>query len=197
MTKLTKAQFTKKMKTIKVPAGFTAEFKTESWGFIATKENVHETFVLVKPDDTKITFDQSGSGHVEYKANGKWYTFDRRGVEDSFYFIALWKGDTSGKKDLNVLVADQLKRIEAKREYHATAIPVPGLPFTVAPDGVEKLKKQLQTMRTIHFTPSGFGTGYAVSKLRSGYRYGEKRASPELEQFLGHAPLYITTMDCD
>jgi hypothetical protein len=193
MKQTTKAQFQKRMKTIKVPDGFTAEFRTESWGFTPGK-NTFLTYVLVKSEDTKITFDQSGSGHTEYKVGDSWRTFDRRGVEDSFYHVALWKGDNAAK-DLNAIVAEQVKRIAERREYFKSAIPVPGLPFTVAPDGVEELKKRLQVMRSIHFTPSGFGIGYCVSKLKGGW--GVKRATPELEKFLGHTPLWITTMDCD
>ena len=93
---------------------------------------------------------------------------------------------------------EQLERIEKRREYYRSAVSIPGLPYTVAPDGVEDLRKRLAKHGSLSFTPSGFGTGYMVSKRKPpGYQYGGKQASPELEKFLGHAPLYITTMDCD
>ena len=197
MKQMTEKQFRKHVAQVKLPAGFTAEFKTESWG---QGSSSFVSYVITKQDDTIITFTQHGSGHTEFKTDkGTWLSFDRTGVEDSFYHYDTFSIRGREKKyDLNVLVQEQLERIEKRREYYRSAVSIPGIPFTVAPAGVEDLKKRLAKQGRISFHPSGFGTGYVISKRKPpGYQYGGKQASPELEKFLGCSPLYITTMDCD
>jgi hypothetical protein len=192
MKKVTEAAFKKRMLKVKVPEGFTATFGTDEFKQVI--------FTLEKPDDTKITFDQSGCGHTQFKAETGWRSFDRRGVEDSFYHAKMYDGDDQSY-DADEIVTEQLKRITESREYHKTAVAVPGLPggsWTVAPDAVEELKRRLKKSGHLSFTPSGFGTGYMVTKRpQRGLQYGETKATPELEAFLGHAPLYVHTLDCD
>lgn len=194
----TKASFKKRMSTIQVPEGFIANMTEEPWDWQGQK--THSVFTLTKPDDTIIKFDQNGSGHTSFNTEQGWRTFDRRGVEDSFYHVRWDYEKDKSPLDLNAILAEQLKKIEDRRVYFRTAVPVPGLQggYTVAPDGVAKLKEQLKKIGHITFTPSGFGTGYCITKKPTrGLRYGESRAKPELEAFLGHSPLYVSTMDCD
>jgi hypothetical protein len=194
------AAFKKRMSTITVPEGFTATFGEETWGWGANKIT-QLTFTLYKEDDTKIKFDQSGAGHTEFKSERGWGTYDRRGVEDSFHHIPYDFEKNQTPPDLNAIVAEQLARIVKSREYYKTAVAIPGLPggFTVKPEGVAGLKKQLAAKNGhLTFTPSGFGTGYCITKKPTrGCRYGEERAKPELEAFLGQSPLYVHTLDCD
>lgn len=192
-----KAAFTKRMQSITIPDGFTAAMREEKDGWVKGQKT-YLVYTLTKPDDTKIEFDQYGSGHTKFLTEKGWRTFDRTGVEDSFYHLP-FEHEKGKKIDLNALVAEQLARIEKSRDYFKSAISVPGLPnFTVAPDRVAKLKADLKKFGVITFTPSGFGTGYSITKKPTrGLRYGESRAKPELEAFLGHSPLYVSTMDCD
>lgn len=180
--------FASTMATLAVPVGFTTELLDAEWPG-GTKKYV------VKSDDVEITFDQYGErGHTRFKVGDKWCTFDRRGISDSFYWAPMYDGDT--KPSLDEQLAEQLKRISDSRAYHTTAIQIPDIPFTVAPDGVQSLKVKLQKHGHIHFTPSGFGTGYTISKNGLGLR-DRRRATKKLEEFLGHSPLYITTFDAD
>jgi hypothetical protein len=188
--------FKKRMSKIKMPEGFTGTFGEEKWP--PGNETYHH-FELVKENDTKIKFDLSGCGHTSFMVGDGWRSFDRTGVEDSFYHTKVYKGDDR-VIDLDTIIAEQLKRIAERREYYKSAVEVPGLPakFTVAPDGVAGLKASIKNNGHLSFTPSGFGVGYCVTKRpQQGLRYGEVRAKPELEKFLDHSPLYVHTLDCD
>lgn len=190
----TEHSFRSRMNTIRVPDGFRAKFAKSEWGDFLT-------FVLLKEDDTKLVFDHSayGSGHTSFSVGGGWRSFDRTGVEDSFHHVD-YNGRKLDKYGLNALVNEQLKRIANRREYYKTAVTIPGLPggYTIAPEGVVDLKNRLQQFGHISFTPPGFGTGYCVTKKPQwGLQFGETRAKPELEAFLGHKPLFVHTLDCD
>lgn len=191
-------QFEKRMSTVTVPAGFTAAYEDDVWGFGEKKETWRK-FILTKPDDTVIEFHQTGSGHTSFKTEKGWMSFDRRGVVDSFYHVSLFKSDEV--KDLNVIVAEQLERIEKRRAYYKSAVSVPGMNgYSVAPDGVASLKSQIKKNGYVTFTPSGFGTGYTVQKKqpdRMTLRFGGKRAPAELEAFLGTSPLWVVPFDHD
>ena len=189
--KESKTQFVKRMKSIVVPPGFTAEFTTEDWGWY--KAEPMEVFVLTKPDDSELRFDQNGCGHTKFKRGTGWMSFDRTGVEDSFYHHAMWKEDKHNY-DVNQIVAEQLERIAKRRVYYETAVGIPGIPFTVAPEAVESLKQRLKKVGQISFTPSGFGTGYVISKRRSSYA---QPASQEMATFFGVSKLWVSTLDCD
>jgi len=191
MPKVTRATFEKTMRTLTVPEGFVARFGTDHrWGHDAF------AFILEKPDDTQIVFTFEGeSGHTYFKA-GKddWRCFDRLGVSDSFYW-----GDWSGKirpvADLNNEMIDQIANVARSREYLKTAITVPVIGFTVSPARLEMIKADLKKDRPVIFTPSGFGTGYTITRKKHAH-YAE-RAKSELEKSFGFEPLFITRMDCD
>jgi hypothetical protein len=188
---MTENNFRVHMSKLTVPQGFTGAFKEEpGWGRDAPNRM---TFVLENHQDVKIVFDDYGGGHTSFKTPRGWLSFDRRGVEDSFYHRPLFKGDK--KRDLNELVTEQLERVRDRQAYYAAAVPIPGIPFTVAPDGVEGLKERLKK-GSLTFTPSGFGTGYVVSK-RPQRGQQSKRATSELETFLGSSPLFVSTFDAD
>jgi hypothetical protein len=53
----------------------------------------------------------------------------------------------------------------------------------------------LKAGKTVSLAPSGFGTGYTISRRRRS-RY-DQRAKLELEAKFGVTPLYITTFDHD
>lgn len=199
-----KTAFEKRMKTITVPEGFTTSFGEDIWGF-GEQTTVNPFFKLSKTNDVEFKFDLNGSGHTSFHTAKGVLTFDRRGVEDSFYHVPFSFTNKASKPlsgaALDTLVQEQLDKVAKRREYYALAIVIPGLPggHTVAPEGVEGLKKQLANANGhLTFTPAGFGTGYCVTKKPTrGLRYGETRAKPELEAFLGVSPLYVHTLDCD
>lgn len=195
MKQLTEAEFRKHMEALTIPTGFIGEFKEDLWG---TNER-YLKFVLSKTDDTTITFDQNGSGHTEFKVSQRgWVTLDRRGVEDSFYHLPMFEKDKCPA--LNEIVKIELGRIEKRREYYKTAVKIPGLSHTVAPEGIQALKDRLKKDGSISFMPAGFGTGLCVTRRKPDamtLRFGGKKAPPELEKFLEYSPLWITTFDAD
>lgn len=182
-------RFHKRFEAIKIPDGFTGTFKPDTWD----PTHKDEVFSL-KSADVELVFDEGGSGHTRFLHKGAWLSFDRTGVEDSFYHVPLFKGH--GVSDLNVIVAEQIERVKKRLEYFASAVSIPGIPFTVAPDGVEPLKQRLAKTGVVSFHPSGFGTGYRLTKrpTRGG---GEQRALAATETFFGVSPLYVSTLDCD
>jgi hypothetical protein len=142
----------------------------------------------------KLTFRPGGDGTTEFKnAEGHWLSFDRCGVESSFYWKA-WDYKGADPVDIEAVVAEQIARVAKSREYYKTAIKVPDVGFTTSPDGMVKLQRQLITSGYVHFHPSGFGTGYTVTRAP---RYGARRAKPELEKFFNLSPLYVETFDAD
>ena len=177
-----------------VPAGFSGQFFEED-GWNGSKEIV---YVLDNNAGTQLRFDQNGSGHTRFKVDGRgWLTFDRRGVEDSFYHLNPFTGVRT-EKSLNDIVAEQLAKVEASRVKLKSSVMVPDVGHYVSLDGLEQLQLDLKARGYIQFVPSGFGTGYFVSKKpQQGLKYGERRASQELEKFLGVSPLYVCPFDCD
>jgi hypothetical protein len=194
MNELTKEQFREHMAALTIPPGFTGVFEQQSFGH----QYNELVFVLSNNAGIEIRFDQSGCGHTRFKIDGRgWLTFDRLGVEDSFYHLPMWQGDTN-KLSLNTIVEQQLARIEQNRLHELKAVTVPGIGFRVSPERADQLKIEIKERGHVTFMPSGFGTGYIVAKKpQQGCRFGEKRASQALETFLGHSPLYVCPMDCD
>lgn len=184
-----KTAFQKHVAKLTPPKGWSKETKEEPRHF-----GPMMVCTLTSGDgDIKIRFDQSGSGHTEYRAGEKWMTFDRRGVEDSFYHLPLYEG--MKVNPINAIVLEQIARINAARAFDQVAIDVPTIPFRVSPDRADQLKQQVKRHGHVTFVPSGFGTGYTVSKKHGGH--GCTRAKPELEKFLGHSPLFVTMFDAD
>lgn len=198
MQMIATATFRKLMNSLRVPKGFQKEFVNKGW--LGKAEFL--TFVLTKPNDTKIIFDQSGSGHTEFTKEGSgeaWLSFDRVGVSDSFYWT-----EFSGKvkKGLSSIIPEQLKRVAESREYYKTAIKLPGIPFTVSPERLEELKTIMSNPNGHRaFSPSGFGTGYILMRKPRAPRYlgdsSSPRANPELEALLGVEPIYVDKFDAD
>ncbi len=186
---ISKAKFAKHIKQVTVPQGFVASMEVEDlW------KNCSQQVFVLKSDDIEIRFDQNGCGHTIYSYGGRKYTFDRRGIEDSFYHLPLWGGDES--YDLNLIIAEQLDRVTKSLKIIAKSIDVPGVPFTTTPERLEHMKKQLKSGGQVSFTPQGFGTGYIIS-YGAKHHSDAKRAPKATEDFFGVSSLYISTFDAD
>jgi hypothetical protein len=96
--------------------------------------------------------------------------------------------------DLLSLLTGEHARCVAARERSKTAVPVPGLPFSVQPEWFTKSAATLKTGRTVSLTQGGFGTGYTLSLV---WRRGSKDADPALRMKLGVERLYVQTFDHD
>lgn len=171
-----------------VPEGFTTEWR-ENYDYNGTT-----AFVMKKEKDgVEFIFRPGGPGTCKFKIGDGWRTFDRCGVDDSFYWKPLFKGD---EVNLEETFEELFKRIAKSREFSLTAISVPEIGHSVSPERLTTLKAELNKNGFISFHPSGFGTGYNVTK-KTTRRYGVKRATKALEDFFGVAPLFIETFDCD
>lgn len=194
--KETAAAFKKRMGTITVPEGFTTRFEEQPTFRHEVKQLA---FILEKMNgeklDVRMEFrHEYGDGTTTFSTAHGERTFDRTGVESSFYH-RLFGNEAV---DLDAMVKEQLGRIEERRTYLASSIQVPVVKYRIQPEDVARYRSQLKKRGVISFMPSGFGTGYTITtKPVRKLRHGEKRATPELEMFFGVSPLYISTMDCD
>lgn len=96
--------------------------------------------------------------------------------------------------DLASLLAGEFERCRVAKERRATAVAVPGLPFTVQPAWFEKTAATLKAGKPVRLVPAGFGTGYTLTS-RATSRYAKRSA--ELESKLGVMPVYVESFDHD
>jgi hypothetical protein len=166
----------------------------ENW---ETSWTAEEHFVMRnQAGDIELVFKPWGGGTTRFKIGEGWRSFDRTGVSDSFYWMDL----NSKRKlaaDLKEIVAEQLANVERSRAFHATALKVPMVGFSIAPATLEEHKKRLASHGLIRFTPSGFGTGYDVVTRKPKHNYNVRRANAELETFYDRSPLWVVGFDCD
>ncbi len=98
------------------------------------------------------------------------------------------------------LLAGEYDRCLQARARRATAVPIPGLPFSVQPDWFAKAAATLRAGRPVHLTPAGFGTGYTLRqgapRRTRGYT-DVRRADPALEAKLGVGPVAVEPFDHD
>jgi hypothetical protein len=198
--------------SIETPEGFSRTVREDVWREGSEWEQRTPILELSHEDGRRIEFhwylskQKSGrtgrrladkiqiSGHVYFKReDGREVSFDRHGVEDSFYI------DESPQyahvtDQANFIVKHTLeKRIPEALARSANMIQVPGIPFRINKDKKDAIRKQIQTGGH-SFTPSGFGTGYRVSARQTRW---SKRAARATETFFSLSPLYIETFDCD
>ena len=185
---------------ISVPEGFTKTLydeKSERWTDAGYEPVLYPSLRLEKGQEIEIKLIIEapeakycvGAGHTSFQTKLGRRTFDRRGVNDSFYVDEGDDVQTVDKK-----IADQLKRVAESVEKMERSIEVPSLGFTVTPELLEEIKAKLGKGKEHTFRPAGFGTGYVLSKKRS--RWAEK-AKPEVNAFFGVGTLYMQRIDCD
>jgi hypothetical protein len=179
-----------------IPAldGFTSDWVEDTYFYGGNQKS--KNFVMTNDAESiKFTFRPGGDGTTEFKNEDHWLSFDRRGVDSSFY----WKPfdyEKAEQIDIRVVLELQLKRVAERREYSKTAISIPDVGYTTSPEGLVRLKQHLKTKGWVSFYPSGFGTGYVVTR-KTPRQFGVRRAKPELEKFFEMSPLYVESVDCD
>jgi hypothetical protein len=126
-----------------------------------------------------------------YKAHGKRFSFDRLGVEDSFYFETLTK--------LPEQFAQQVERAKERQEVLSRSKPVNLGPVTLymTDEARDAMVAKLKKGETYCYFPSGFGTGYNFTIRFRRERFPEKiKASYELERLVGQR-VFISSFDAD
>jgi hypothetical protein len=174
----------KQAKSFPVPENWETEWRQE------------EYVMRNQAGDIELVFHCWGGGTTRFKIGDGWRSFDRTGVSDSFY----WMGLCSKRKvaaDLSQIIDDQLKDVLKSRAFHATALMVPMVGYSIAPATLEEHKRRLTSHGLVRFTPSGFGTGYDVVTRRPKHNYNVRRATAELETFYDRSPLWVVGFDCD
>jgi hypothetical protein len=187
------------IKKLKIPAGFIASDEQSTWG--SGKYAVSVQHRVFSSPDVKIVIDIptpdekyfDGIGHVTFKTEQGWLTFDRHGVEDSFYFE---KGLTP--KQCNAIIEEQVERARKAIERYRGASKVPGWGFTLKAGERESITETLKAGKPYTLRPSGFGTGYtiygAMAKRRS--RWAEW-APQAVADFFSMPRLLVERLDCD
>lgn len=134
------------------------------------------------------------SGHTDFDTAQGRKTFDRRGIDDSFY---VEEGQTL--EQVAETMNEQLEKVKASRERIANSVPVPGLPgsFLVTPEKREEISKLLNAGKTHSFTPGGMGTGYQLYTGRRQSHF-DSVAPKQLREFFGVTKaLFYRMLDCD
>lgn len=154
----------------------------------------------VERDDSliRISWDRderpaSGIGRTEYRADAgaHWYSYDRIGVEASFYF--------KNKRNLVEVIAGEIVRAcEGIVRARVPRTPVPGLGWSLTAERRQQLTQQLHFAGWIELRPSGFGTGYRISTRRPSRdtRY-DPQPHADLAAYFGASCVFLRTIDCD
>ncbi len=203
-TKPTIPTLSRLVKGIKTPEGFERSVHTEP----KTEWCAAYKVLTLKGDGIEIVvefngFDKSwdswslASGHVSFSTSQGTRTFDRYGVEDSFYIDNPLKWGTTDdvveKANEQILAFIETKIPEARARVDRSER-IPGIPFDVTPETKARVTEQLKAGTPYRFMPSGFGTGYVLSTKRTRY---SKRAERATEKFLSVTPVYVETFDAD
>lgn len=182
---------------IPVPEGFASEAFVEDWPgmeaqILGRKFVGHDgtTSIRVESDQRESDW-LIASGHVDFKTSQGRFSFDRRGVEDSFYVDA---GDTP--EDVGRKIEEQIARVLERRAAHEKAEKVPFFGHVVTPERRAEMSAALRAGRTATLRPSGFGTAYVLSaKKRRGPEAGLAR--PDVAAFFGLKRVYVEKQDWD
>lgn len=132
----------------------------------------------------------SFSGTTRFKVDDGYRTFDRLGVEDSFY------GDDQ-QSTLKGLVQQQMERVNKTRDRIGRSESIPdGFGWMVTPETKKEYSERLQSGGCVSFRPSGFGTGKTLYG-RQVKGYGVGPASKAVAEFFGCEKLWVQLVECD
>jgi hypothetical protein len=129
-------------------------------------------------------------GHVDFEVDGSWFTFDRRGISDSFYC----QDEPGFFYTIDDIVTEQLNKIQESIERRRRSVAVPSLPYTVTPELKSIVAEKLKAGQSYLFAPAGMGTAHQLSTQNSPY---SQLGSAELAEFFGVERIFITTQDWD
>ncbi len=173
------------------------------WNPRVDKKNTYEYHIKKKGDDDIVISIHFIDGHgnlerAKYKTafrhDGRWYNFDRLGVEDSWYF----KDDEALKHQIEKQFARAEKSMANRKDLDANGVKINFGPTSrqFTKDAAAHVIDTLKAGKTYQVTPSGFGTGYTFTTRPVNTRYGGGEASKELSDLVGRQ-VYYTTFDHD
>lgn len=156
--------------------------------------STNEIVIAVNFDIRNQTEDTIADGHVWFKAGDTWFTFDRRGFEDSFYLHH--PNATYGEKDLAKILAEQVERAQHSiKEGPRQAVPGTYNSIHITLSRRLELTQDLLAGKIINLSPGGMGTGYQVATSSRGMHHAERDA--EMAKFFGVHQCYKQTYDHD
>jgi len=148
------------------------------------------------PDTIKAEDYFAGTGHTDFQAKGSTYSFDRHGIDDSFYL--------KHEDSVSTLVEemhDQIKRARESQDRLARAIPLGIGHYERTPEEIAAMVADLKAGKRVSLLPGGFGTGYVLSlnapPRRRSRSYGGPTAHAALAKALGLPKVYVESIDCD
>jgi hypothetical protein len=130
-------------------------------------------FYMPSEPKKRFSYESIGIGHTTFTTAKGTRTFDRTGVEDSFY-VHLYDGVAG----VQAKIEGQLKRVGESRERIKGMIDIPGINWLTTPEGKEEITKKLKAGKCHEFRPSGFGTGNVLYHRSRPARTWDKRAAP-------------------
>lgn len=167
--------------------------------------NPSGTFCLLYALKTKFAVEDviSTYGMTGFEYEGNTYSFDRLGVEDSWYPDG-WNEPSPATKIAETMIAE-LARAEERLAAHierttaGTVVNFGPISRTLLRSEINNYKKTIsKSGGSFSLTPAGFGTGYRfyVGKTRNRFGQGVP-ASNEVRALLDAPGLVYDTMDCD
>ena len=133
-------------------------------------------------------------GSTNFTYEGSSYSFDRRGIEDSFYM----GGKHCKYKTLEEAAEAQVLRvIERKKAIKEEGgyVCIPDTTISITNKRKNELIAQLKNTGVCSVYPRGFGTGYTFTTRRQ--NRWDNPCSPKHCAFFGVTKLYYSTIDCD
>jgi hypothetical protein len=194
------------LRSIVAPAGLTGTVRppTPDERYNVTGEDValvyeaaskdRDIAILVVPSSEDDTY-FAATGHTYFTTPQGRFSFDARGVSDSFY---IEPEDTHLAVEYEL--AKQVEKVAEVRTRHATSVEVPGLPtgrWLVTPEQRAEISATLQGGGTHSFTPAGFGVGYQISAKRSRLNNWAQPGSAALAAFFSVPNIFVMSLDCD
>jgi len=202
--------------TIKTPEGYERSCEMPEAG---KKYGYHESFdvgnLSLKSESVEVIF-RAGfyknklriTGTTNFKEGESWYTFDRRGIDDSFNMeqrskkeIACdkkhgwYRPDTYTQNGGQKMLEQQIKRAEERIEEMKGKLTVPHYGHRISKERKEEIRKKILG-RGHTFAPSGMGIAYHVSTRRTSRWDSEVPA--EVAKFFGiNKKLYAQHQDWD
>lgn len=153
--------------------------------FIREGEGMSVVFTFWHDDNKAPSCD------TRYKAQGKEFTFSRRGLDDSFYI--------NTAADIAKELPNQIKRVKdaQARLANSREFNLGPVKRFFTPEALDKIVADLQAGKTYQYQPGHMGTGYTFSinpRIRN--RFDRATASPELVKLVGQ-PVYVSAFDAD
>lgn len=190
------------------PPGFSKETYTETgWDMTSTPapavvfrnldaEPGTEIKLIMDPKPTEYELQNSfgirGSGHTTFYTSKGRMTFDRRGVDDSFYVT-----NRDDVESVNATIAAQIARVAESRARLATCLTMPKYGYNVTPEILERDRDLLKRGLVARYAPAGFGTGHFFARSRNRVSRYAVRADKTVEDFFAVGPLFVETFDHD